>query len=117
VRQIEEIINNQKLKIKKKMITKDGRLAAFVGDASIDGVKGSIVFSVDGGWEHVSFSPYDKRITPSWDNTCTLKKMIWSDEEECIQVHPKKSEYVNIKKNCLHIWSPEDNTKSIWKLK
>ena len=33
-----------------------------------------------------------------------LKEIIWQDEEECYRVHPKKSEYVNMVSNCLHIW-------------
>ena len=55
------------------------------------------------GWEHVSVSPYNGK-TPSWVDMCEIKDMFWNDEEAVIQIHPKKSEYVNIKDNCLHLW-------------
>lgn len=28
------------------------------------------------------------------------------EEEEAYQIHPKKSEYVNVQENCLHLWKP-----------
>ena len=64
----------------------------------------SVIFGNDeGGWEHVSISPYNKKM-PSWDDMCAIKDIFWEDEEEVIQIHPKKSEYVNIQENCLHLW-------------
>lgn len=71
--------------------------------------KGSVIWSAnEEGWEHVSFSPYNHSYIPHWKDMCELKAMFWPDEEECIQFFPKKSEYVNIQNNCLHIWR---NTK------
>ena len=32
-----------------------------------------------------------------------LKEIIWQDEEECYQIFPKKSQYVNLWET-LHIW-------------
>lgn len=70
----------------------------------INKLKGSVVFSDDeNGWEHVSFSPYNGKM-PTWDDMCKLKELFWKDEEEVIQIHPKKSEYVNMMENCLHLW-------------
>ena len=64
----------------------------------------SVVFGFnENGWEHVSVSPYGGK-TPSWDDMCEIKDMFWDDEEEVIQIHPKKSKYVNIVDNCLHLW-------------
>lgn len=39
---------------------------------------------------------------------CAIKDMFFEPEEECVQFHPKKSSYVNIAQNCLHIWWPVD---------
>lgn len=63
----------------------------------------SVVWSRDqGGFDHVSICPTKR--TPSWEEMCKVKDIFFYDEEECYQVFPKKSEYVNIMENCLHIW-------------
>ena len=61
-----------------------------------------VVWSFGGGWEHVSVS-YRRR-TPTWDEMCKVKDMFWHDDETVVQYHPKKSDYVNIHPNCLHLW-------------
>lgn len=35
-----------------------------------------------------------------------LKEIFFYPEEEAYQIMPKKSEYVNFKENCLHIYRP-----------
>ena len=80
-----------------------------IGSVTIGDWTGSVVWGTDeDGWEHVSVSPYDKSITPSWDDMCKLKDIFWGDEEMAIQIHPKKSQYVNMVENCLHLWAPKD---------
>jgi hypothetical protein len=69
--------------------------------------KATCVFSTGGGWEHVSVALINGN-TPTWEDMCLVKDMFWTDEEEVIQIHPKKSEYVNLKDNCLHLWRPTD---------
>ena len=66
----------------------------------------TFVFSYGGGWEHLSVSRPNK--TPTWDVMCKMKDIFWNDDEVCIEYHPKKSDYVNNHKNCLHIWKPID---------
>lgn len=58
------------------------------------------------GWEHVSVSPKHKYNIPTWNDMCVLKDIFFDDEEEVYQIHPKKSEYVNLSENCLHLWKP-----------
>lgn len=58
------------------------------------------------GWEHVSVSPKKQFNIPTWNDMCELKDMFFGEEEEVYQIHPKKSEYVNIQSNCLHLWKP-----------
>ena len=60
----------------------------------------------EGGFEHVSVSSKNKDIIPTWNDMCVLKDIFFHDEEEVYQIHPKKSEYVNMKENCLHLWKP-----------
>lgn len=56
------------------------------------------------GWEHVSVSREDR--TPTWEEMCQIKEMFWDDEDCVIQFHPRRSEYVNNHKHCLHMWRP-----------
>ena len=65
------------------------------------------VIAGDGlGWEHVSVSRQDR--CPTWDEMCQIKAMFWDEEDCVVQYHPPKSDYVNIHKNCLHLWRPTD---------
>ena len=67
----------------------------------------SVVFGDnENGYEHVSVSPIHKYKTPTWEDMCVLKDIFWHEEEEAYQIHPKKSEYVNVQENCLHLWKP-----------
>lgn len=66
----------------------------------------SVIWSTGGGWEHVSMAPLNRRVIPSWDDMCELKDMFFNDDEVVVQYHPAKSEYVNNKSNCLHLWRP-----------
>ena len=77
------------------------------GEIEINGWKGSVVWgNSEWDWEHVSVAPYDHSITPSWDDMCRLKDIFFDHEEIAIQLHPQKSEYVNMATNCLHLWRP-----------
>ncbi len=64
----------------------------------------SCIASDGGGWEHVSVTPLSGNSIPTWKEMCAIKEMFFEDEEAVMQIHPKKSEYVNIHKNCLHLW-------------
>ena len=68
----------------------------------------SVLWDRDGDYEHVSVSPMHKFRTPTWDDMCFLKDIFFEDEEECYQIHPAKSQYVNLMDNCLHIWRRKD---------
>jgi hypothetical protein len=64
----------------------------------------TFIFSWGGGWEHLSVSTPNK--LPTWEQMCKLKEIFWEDEEACVEYHPRKSEYVNNHRYCLHIWRP-----------
>jgi hypothetical protein len=40
---------------------------------------------------------------------CFIKDLFFKDEEEVIQFHPKKSEYVNIHPYVLYMWRPHQD--------
>jgi len=64
----------------------------------------------EGGWEHVSVSVEPKSKTPTWEIMCKTKEIFWEDEEEVIQLHPRKSVYFHGFSGCevLHLWRPKD---------
>lgn len=77
-----------------------------------DGMKASLIVSDnENGFEHASVAPLNKHKTPTWDQMCELKDLCYKDEEEVYQIHPPKSEYVNIKSNCLHLWRRVDGKR------
>ena len=88
----------------KRLIIDQTAADGFAGHIHIGGWEGSVVASWDGGWDHVSVSPFKRRITPSWSDMQTLKEIMFEDDEVVIQIHPVASEYVNNVVNCLHLW-------------
>lgn len=68
----------------------------------------NFIFSYQLGWEHLSVSMPSK--TPSWDQMCIMKDIFWSEDEACVEYHPRKEDYVNNHQHCLHIWKPVEET-------
>lgn len=80
----------------------------YSAEITVGKFRGSVVFSNnEKGYEHVSFCPYNGRL-PDWYAMCELKDMFFNHEEEAYQIMPKKSEYVNMVDNCLHLWRPHN---------
>ena len=83
-------------------------LNTYSAEITVGKYRGSVVFSNnERGYEHVSFCPYDGRL-PDWSAMRTLKDVFFNGEEEAYQIVPKKSEYVNMVDNCLHLWRPHN---------
>ena len=59
-------------------------------------------------WGHVSVSK--KTQIPSWKEMCFIRKLFFASNQVVIQIHPKEVDYVNIAKNCLHLWAWNDGT-------
>ena len=63
-------------------------------------------------WEHVSvravknISGNWKNLLPNWGEMCYVKSLFWDDEDVVMQLHPKKSEYINNHSCVLHLWRP-----------
>jgi hypothetical protein len=58
----------------------------------------------DGIWKHASISL--KHRYPTWDEILDVRYTFFAETEEVVQVLPPKSEYINIHKNCFHLWCP-----------
>lgn len=69
-----------------------------------------LIISNGDGWDHVSVSLYSTERTvtrcPTWEEMCFVKELVFDDEVPAMQLHPKKSEYVNNHPYCLHLWRP-----------
>ncbi len=77
------------------MIPFKGRNLCVVANTHLD---------VNGLWEHVSVALSNRN--PNWDEMCYIKNLFWGEDEQCLQFHPRKIDYVNMHKHCLHIWRP-----------
>ena len=99
MRTIVEIKQNQKLEIQKQTI--DG-VAGILHMTGL--IHCTVIASWGGGWEHVSVCPSNR--TPDWDEMNAIKDMFWNDDEVVMQLHPAKSNYVNLMTKCLHLWRP-----------
>ena len=73
-------------------------------------LKGTVVWSTGGGWEHVSVAPFKSWYVPSWKEMCRIKDIFFMPDEVVVQYHPAESEYVNYLENCLHLWRPTAET-------
>lgn len=58
------------------------------------------------GWQHVSVSLAAR--CPTWDEMCRVKNVFWGEEDCVMQLHPPKSDYVNLHPFVLHLWAPLD---------
>ena len=59
-------------------------------------------------FEHVSVSLNPPAMTrcPTWEEMCYVKDLFWEPDDVVMQIHPRKSEYVNNARYCLHLWRP-----------
>lgn len=64
----------------------------------------NVIASSGGGWEHVSVSTEER--CPKWSEMQQIKELFFDDDEAVMQLHPAKSDYVNVHPNCLHLWRP-----------
>lgn len=103
MRDIEEIKRNEQLRFMHNPFAQYAGILKF----KATGYEASFCFGEnEGGNEHLSIEMRARRL-PRWEEMCEVKSIFWKDEEEVIQIHPKKSEYVNLTE-ALHLWRPKD---------
>jgi hypothetical protein len=61
------------------------------------------------GWEHVSVHAVSRhrkpqQRTPTWKEMVFVKDTFWEPEDVVMQLHPRRSEYVNAHPHTLHLW-------------
>lgn len=94
-----------KEEIRRKMLVVDNAYGILTGYITLNGKRASVVCGFnEGGWEHVSVNLLSQKL-PTWEEMCQIKDMFWSEDEMVVQIHPKKSEYVNLVE-ALHLWRP-----------
>ena len=98
----------EEIKASMKVIVSVENEDGFSGYIEIRGWRGTIIASWGYGWDHVSVAPAKSNYTPTWDDMCAVKDLFFKDDEAVIQIHPPKSEYINFKENCLHLWRRND---------
>lgn len=103
----------------------DGNNGAFTIESPEPGWRLALICSdssdprVAAKWEHVSVhafrcrsiipprtKPEPQQRTPTWKEMAYVKDLCWDDEDVVMQLHPKKSEYVNNHPHVLHLWRP-----------
>ena len=100
--------SNKQLRRTESLRVTNATIYGGYGYVQINGWSGSVIWGRDeSGWEHVSVAPFNDEV-PTWDDMCKLKDIFFGDEEMALQFHPKKSQYVNVVENCLHLWRPKD---------
>ena len=96
MRKFREIAQDRRIVIEKSRIG-----VGFSGQVKLRGENGShwykVIFTREPGRtgkivrEHASVSRVVGNKLPGWPEMQELKEIIWKDEEECFQLHPKKS--------------------------
>lgn len=102
MRNIEIIKSNRYLNVKKE--GRDGFGGTFYDKKSRCYL--NFIMSWGAGWEHCSVSLPTR--TPSWEQMCAIKDLMWDENEVCYELHPAKKDYINNHPYCLHIWKPID---------
>ncbi len=88
----------------------DGNNGLFIVSSPEHGWTLAIICSDGMDWEHVSIHAYKRAgvtmRTPNWREMCHVKDLCWDDEDVVMQLHPRRSEYVNNHPHVLHLWRP-----------
>jgi hypothetical protein len=88
----------------------DGNNGTFMIESPEPGWRLALIASDGEGWEHVSVHAYRNQgspmRTPTWKEMNYVKDLCWDGEDVVMQLHPRKSEYVNCHPHVLHLWRP-----------
>ena len=68
----------------------------------VDGTLRVMIAPSDSEWQHISISLINR--CPFWEEMCFVKDLFFDEDEVVVQFHPRKSDYVNHAKTCLHLW-------------
>ena len=91
----------------------DGNNGVFKVDSVEPGWTLFLIASDGLQWEHVSVRAQrtpSKSRTPTWREMCQIKSLFWDAEDVVMQLHPKRSDYINNHPHVLHLWRPIGQT-------
>lgn len=105
--------SNEEIMSDKRLLVSKPNPLTYMGQIKLSSNKsGTVVASRnEDGWEHVSIRLFKGKL-PTWEDMCEVKNIFWGDEEQVVQIHPRKSQYVNIVE-AFHLWRPADGD---WKI-
>lgn len=87
-----------------------GQNGAFCVESPEPGWLLLLIVSNEEGWEHVSVHAAKNKgrteRTPTWREMAFVKDLCWDEEDVVVQLHPRRSEYVNVHRHVLHLWRP-----------
>lgn len=68
-----------------------------------------MVASNGSGWDHVSVCLLDRKgkfieRTVTWDEMCEIKRLFFRTDEQVVEFHPRKQDYIDDHHYVLHIW-------------
>lgn len=84
----------------------DALAGIFVVPSPIDKQDLRVIAAAGAGWEHVSVSRSSR--CPNWPEMEHVKRLFFSDDEVCMQLHVAVTEHISHHPYCLHIWRPID---------
>ena len=96
----------EEIRADKRFQGKERTIDGGSGWVTLHGKMLNVIYSDGGGWDHVSVSLPNR--CPTWDEMCIIKDIFFREDECCVEYHPRKRDYVNVHKYCLHIWKPQD---------
>jgi hypothetical protein len=67
----------------------------------------TIIYTIDDGRHHISIANLTRY--PTWEELKFVRYALVPDEVPMGIILPSKSIYVNIHKNCFHLWEIKDN--------
>jgi len=68
-----------------------------------------VIASSGEGWDHVSVCLLDRKgrfveRTLTWNEMCLIKNIFFNDDEDAVEFHPRKQDYIDEHHYVLHIW-------------
>lgn len=84
----------------------DGGNGVFRIPSPSDGQTLVAIASDGDGWDHVSVSRSNR--PPNWAEMEKIKRLFFKDDEVAMQLHVPPSEHINVQRNCLHLWRPQE---------
>ena len=118
MRSVEKLKRMANIKVKGRhtnpLFPKDSETYEGELDFGRKGFRGSVLWGYnERGWEHVSFSHFDRETEPTWKDLCRIKEIFWGNNVTVLQFLPAEKSYIHgipgwNDSNVFHLWRPVD---------